>query len=64
MDKELRVQLEPGKLAEVETENLFLLLEDLQNATANLFQEAWRRGVQQELAAKGMRMKHEGPDAQ
>jgi hypothetical protein len=53
--------LKPKTLALVSDENLFAILEDLQKSTTNLFNEAWRRGLQKELAEKAMQMKHDGP---
>lgn len=56
-----RALINPQQFAKLSDENLFIVLEDLQNSTTNLFNEAWRRGLQQQLAEKAMQMKHEGP---
>lgn len=56
-----RAIIKPVELTKLSDENLFTLLEDLQKSTTNLFNEAWRRGIQKELAEKAMQMKHEGP---
>lgn len=61
---ELRVRLKPVELTKVSDDNLFTLLEDLQKASTNLFNEAWRRGLHVKLAEKGMQMKHQGPNVQ
>ena len=60
----MEIKLEPKELTKVSDENLFTLLEDLQQASTNLFNEAWRRGIHVELAEKGMQMKHQGPNVQ
>lgn len=57
MTEEKRIQLTADELKELSAENLFTLLVDLQNSTANLFAEAWRRGIHTELAEKAMQLK-------
>jgi hypothetical protein len=57
---ELKIELKPKDLTKVTDENMFTLLEQLQKASTNLFQEAWRRGIHVQLAERGMQMKNEG----
>lgn len=57
MDQKLSVKLKPSELAQVTDDNLFELLEQLQEATRNVMMEGWRRGLQVELAKKAMEMK-------
>lgn len=57
MDQKLSVKLKPSELAQVTDDNLFELLEQLQEATRNVMMEGWRRGLQVELAEKAMELK-------
>lgn len=59
MNEPVRVLLKPKDLTKLSDENLFTLLEDIQKSTENIFLEAWRRGIQTELAQHAMKFKAE-----
>lgn len=59
MTEKFRAIIKPKDLTKVSDENLFTLLEDIQKSTEHIFMEAWRRGIQTELASHAMKFKAE-----